>query len=259
MSYSIIGPFDIEEGLALSAANPKECIEHGWGHMTYLESAGSKGLALGGFDDLKRCSSKHGGSDISTILYYDVPVVLCQIDYRQKSNFLKGFYICSSDVTENFLGGLERLIDIKSDSNSELNINMNEAREELKQRIESLPNLEPRVKQSIVNSGILEPSHIYKDELESARGKIFAKNVDERGLLDFIYEFYNKDMSDRNRHICHALYHLGIPIDDDIKEAAIKETLDSLSGIYSDDEDGRRRFKMLEESFKSDPEKFVFR
>lgn len=46
--FGVIGPFNLEESIALSTSTPHECVPWEWGNKTHLESAGSTCLSLSG-------------------------------------------------------------------------------------------------------------------------------------------------------------------------------------------------------------------
>ncbi len=217
MEYSLFGPFGLREGMALSCADPKECTQFGWGQMTYLETAGNMALYLGGAGG--ECSSMHAGTDLSTVIY-DVPMVLAQVDRRQKSKFLSGAYICDAEIEGMFAKGMERLIDEKLDPHSKLNAGLNAGRERLRNMAVSLVKEQREV---ITESGILEPSHTYVMELESAGRKLSPKHLSQEQVADFVDKFYSSEMSKRYSHIGRVLGHLGIDISKSVIEGAIKE------------------------------------
>ena len=257
MSYATLGPFNLEEGRALSAADPMECTEFEWGHMTYLEAAGSAALRLGGFERRNGCSSHHAGRALSTITYHDVPMVLCQIDYRQKSNFLNGVYICSEEIVTGFLRGMNTLIDEKMNPESDLNKVLNERRGELKKRIDSLPDFNPSVKERIVNSGILNPSNMYRDTLISLRERLIPNRMEEEEMIQSVQDFYYEGLPERNIHIGRALKRFDISIAS-LVEAAVKEDLELMKDFFSVYSDGDKKLKKYKRMLMKEPEKFLF-
>lgn len=215
--FGVIGPLGLEESIALSTSNPRECVPWEWGNLTHLESAGSTCISLAKNNEYYGCKSKHG-NHLSTIIYNKRRIVLCQIDNS------KGMFVFSRNEANNFVKGFKNLIDEKIDLESALNNELNriklELQSEMKMEIEKNPLIPENILSEIKiihESGILKPpnlailSKIKKQEYPTYW-------ISKEYLEQFIKSFYEKRLGGII-HTGITLYHLGLPTDHLIKKA----------------------------------------
>lgn len=214
--FGIIGPFNLEESIALSTSNPHECVPWEWGNKTHLESAGSTCLSLGRNGKYYGCHSQHA-NNLSTVVYKKIPVVLCQVDNA------KGMFIFSRNKAKNFVKGFENLVNNKIDPESTLNKEHNKLKNELLLELntEITNPLAPKKIlaeiETIRHSGILKPSN--PEILSRIKAQKYPTLwISKDDLEQFIKMFYGDHLGGII-HTGIALYHLNLPTDHLIKSA----------------------------------------
>ena len=202
--------FNLRESVALSTSDPRECIPLEWKNRTHLESAGASCISFGGNRHFGHRSS-HGGGKLSTVVYKKRPIVMCQIDD------LEGIFICYKSEVVNFSKGLNKLIEEKINSESQLNKELNGLRLELRKAVDEALNQDSFEIRWIKKSGILE------DIDTETLGKIKNKEnpsvwLSNKNLENFIKLFYD-GYPGKITHTGTALYHLKMPTDHLIEKA----------------------------------------
>lgn len=214
--FGVIGPFSLEESIALSTSVPCECVPWEWGNKTHLEGAGSTCLSLGKNGKYYGCHSQHA-NNLSTVIYKKIPVILCQVDN------VKGMFIFSRNEAKSFVKGFENLVNNKIDPESALNKEHNKLKNELLLELntEITNPLAPKKILSeieyIHHSGILKPSN--PEVLSRIKKQKYPTCwVLKNDLEQFIKMFYNGHLGGII-HTGIALYHLKLPTDHLIKSA----------------------------------------
>lgn len=246
LNYTIFGPFNLDEARALSTSYPWECLPWAWGDRTHLESAGRTAITNAGIvSNTQR--SLHGRNE-STILYKDINLILCQIEKAPKPyrimDYLEGYYIIDSKITESFLNGFKILIKNKKEANSELNKFLRKSKTQIKQKIKEEKNITEKnylLLQKINESKILEEPDY--EILENLSSKILSekkRTLDENMLIRFLKGIYIRNTDMPNNRLGSILYHLGHPVNDYITKA-IDESI-QLSIFQGPDKDILRQY-----------------
>lgn len=228
----VIGPFDLEESIALSTSNPHECVPWEWGNRTHLESVGSSCLS---YEERKYygCRSSHANR-LSTVIYRQTKTVLCQIDN------LKGMFVFDRSEAKRFISGFDHLLEDKIDPKSALSQELAKLRLELeteiKIEIEKNPLIPPKILSeinTIHESGILRPPNL--EILERIKKQKYPSYwISKEDLQRFIKIFYGGRLGGVI-HTGIALYHLGLPTDHLVKNAQNEQL--AIVRLYRGDSD----------------------
>ncbi|MFZ2970604.1 MAG: hypothetical protein WA063_05640 [Minisyncoccia bacterium] len=230
--FGMIGPFNLEESIALSTSDPHECVPWEWGNRTHLESAGSTCLSHG-----KRkyygCRSSHPNR-LSTVIYYKIKTVLCQIDDS------KGMFVFDRSEAERFISGFNHLLEDKIDPKSALSKELEKLRIELRTEIRAEIGKNPFIPKSILSkiktiyeSGILEPPNL--KILERIKKQKYPTCwISKEDLERFIKLFYGGRLGGVI-HTGMALYHLRLPTDHLVKSAQNEQL--AIVRLYRGDSD----------------------
>jgi len=248
MKYSVFGPFNLYDARAISVSDPMECVPFEWGDRVHLEDVGTRCLFLGG-DEKNGAESYHFGSELTTIKYKNGDTILCQIN-----NPLSGVYVCSEEKTPIFSRGFEKLLEEKSNPESEINKALNERKMELRRRMDLRRKIGPLIKdksysQQIEQSGIFDivDANIFL----SLRSRTNPNYLSEVELIKYLEDFYTPHLFGRITHIGMALYYFHLPIEHLVKSAK-EELFEAYRKHFPED------CSWLEEYLEDDIERRLF-